>query len=892
MKPINIKISAFGPYKNEIDIDFTKLGENGLFLITGDTGAGKTSIFDAISFALFGEVSGSNRPVLSLRSDFAEIDTETFVELEFTHKKKIYKIRRNPAYERAKKKGEGTTKTGADASLEFEDKIITGTKNVDAKIEEILGINAKQFKQIAMLAQGEFLKILFAESRERTEIFRRIFDTDIYNLISRKLKERASQANRELEQLKDFFAINASNIIWKEQTKDVMPKEVNELLVKEILENLTKQLELDKEEYKILEKSVKEQEDKISILEKEVREQEDKNNQIDLYNKLKIRKEELKQKEKSIIQINLQLQKNQEIISKILPKEEKAKEAESEIEKIKQNLKIIEKKIIVEEEKEKNSNKIQEILDVLKVQYQKYKELKDLDAKIQENIKKIKTINAEIQNKEKSELEYKKLELEWTGVNSTLLEKETQFFREQAGILAEHLKENEPCPVCGSTHHPKLAEKTENVLTKEQLEQLRKKEKDSKDVLIIATNKLSEIKSKIETLLSALGENIVFERYKEEVKIQYQENTNNLRQIHVQLNENYKIITKKEIDIANFDYDVFKNEITNKIIEDREQLLRDKTQEEENKKLLKEKLDKQDIVNQEYKNALEELGFESKEQYKESILNKSQIERLTKEIDDFKTETTANNTRIEEIEKVVKDFNKINLTDKKQELTSKKQELQNSRDVLMKQNGVLNNNSRILNTLNAKSKELNEKIKEYNIIEDLSRTANGNIIGKQRIEFEQFVQASYFDMIIVEANKRLLKMTDNRFWLIRKESSEKVSDKIGLELEVIDNYNGKKRDVKSLSGGEAFKAALSLALGLSDIIQSYSGGVLIETMFIDEGFGSLDTESRENAINTLNQLTDNKLIGIISHVTELKERIDKKIIVHKTPDGSKIELEN
>ena len=206
---------------------------------------------------------------------------------------------------------------------------------------------------------------------------------------------------------------------------------------------------------------------------------------------------------------------------------------------------------------------------------------------------------------------------------------------------------------------------------------------------------------------------------------------------------------------------------------------------------------------------------------------------------------------------------------------------------------IFENNNRILVDLQTNSKKLDSKIKEFTMVEDLSKIANGTVYGKRRIEFEQFVQASYFDMVIIEANKRLLKMTDNRFLLVRKESSERVSDKIGLELEVIDNYNGKRRDVKSLSGGEAFKAALSLALGLSDVIQSYSGGIVVDTMFIDEGFGSLDTESREQAINTLNQLTDNhKLIGIISHVTELKERIDKKVIVTKSTEGSKITVES
>ena len=226
-------------------------------------------------------------------------------------------------------------------------------------------------------------------------------------------------------------------------------------------------------------------------------------------------------------------------------------------------------------------------------------------------------------------------------------------------------------------------------------------------------------------------------------------------------------------------------------------------------------------------------------------------------------------------------------------LLSNQEELENMRRQQMEYHRIFENNNRILVDLQTNSKKLDSKIKEFTMVEDLSKIANGTVYGKRRIEFEQFVQASYFDMVIIEANKRLLKMTDNRFLLVRKESSERVSDKIGLELEVIDNYNGKRRDVKSLSGGEAFKAALSLALGLSDVIQSYSGGIVVDTMFIDEGFGSLDTESREQAINTLNQLTDNhKLIGIISHVTELKERIDKKIIVTKSTGGSKITVES
>ena len=270
MKPINLTISAFGPYKDKITIDFTKLGANGIFLITGDTGAGKTSIFDAISYALFGEVSGSNRPIQSIRSDFSDLETDTFVELEFIHKNKRYKILRNPSYEKPKKKGEGFTKKSADASLEYDDVVISGIKNVDTKIEEILGINAKQFKQIAMLAQGEFLKILFAESKDRTEIFRKIFDTNIYNLIARKLKERLKNNEERLNSLKNSFVTNTANIIIEDENKIEIPaKELNELDIQNVIETLKTELDKNKTENKQIEEIIK-------LLDTEIKKEEEK----------------------------------------------------------------------------------------------------------------------------------------------------------------------------------------------------------------------------------------------------------------------------------------------------------------------------------------------------------------------------------------------------------------------------------------------------------------------------------------------------------------------------------------------------------------------------------------------------------------------------------------
>ena len=888
MKPLKIKISAFGPYKNCIDIDFEKLGESGIFLITGDTGAGKTTIFDSISFALFGEVSGSNRPVPSVRSDFADNDTETFVELEFTHKNKKYKIRRNPAYERTKKRGEGTTKTSADASLEYDDKVISGTKNVDIKIEEILGINSKQFKQISMLAQGEFLKILFAESKDRTEIFRRIFDTDIYNQIAKRLADKTRIAKAELEQLKDYFAINSSNIVWKDGIQSVQPKDVNELFIQEILEKLQQEIKINSEKFEKCQEQISKQSDENSKIEKEIMAQKDKNDKIDRCQKLQEEQKVLQEKQEDIKQKEILIQKSQEIINKILPKEDKKKELEKEISQKQKVLQDISEKIELGKKKEEKFKQILELIEIIKIQFQKYSELKDGKTELEDKIKKLQVIIKEQENKKIASENAQKLEVEWEKLSTEVLEKEKEFFREQAGILAENLKENEPCPVCGSLHHPNLAIKSTSVLTKEELDNLKEKEEKSRKTLTDATNKVTEINSKIETLIKEFGEKPDIELYNKK----YAEISEELEKAYNQLNDNYKQIMLKDIVIESFEYDTFKEKITNKISKEREEFLKLQTQQEENKKQIDELLQKQEKAQNDYQNTLKELGFENEEQYKKSVLNNSQIEIFSKEIEKYKTDVTINATKLEEIQKEIKGFEKVDLTAKIQEFNNKKQELENMRKQQMEYHRIFENNNRILVDLQTNSKKLDSKIKEFTMVEDLSKIANGTVYGKRRIEFEQFVQASYFDMVIIEANKRLLKMTDNRFLLVRKESSERVSDKIGLELEVIDNYNGKRRDVKSLSGGEAFKAALSLALGLSDVIQSYSGGIVVDTMFIDEGFGSLDTESREQAINALNQLTDNhKLIGIISHVTELKERIDKKVIVTKSTEGSKITIE-
>lgn len=897
MKPINLKISAFGPYKDEVNIDFTKLGENGIFLITGDTGAGKTSIFDAISFAIFGEVSGSNRPIQTLRSDFADINIDTYVELEFVHKNRKYKILRNPSYEKPKKKGEGFTKKSADASLEYDDVVVSGIKNVDIKIEEILGINAKQFKQISMLAQGEFLKILFAESKERTEIFRKIFDTNIYNSIARKLKEKLKTNEDKLKELKNSFITNTANILWEEEKYINLDSKINEIDIDNVLKELEQELEENKEENTNIEEEITKQEKEIKVIEENISKQEELNLKIENYKQLLTKQNEYKKQEEEIEKLKNKIAQNQKIREIIKPKADKVNNEKEIIKKLEKDLDTIKRNIQIGNAKEKEHEKKVEIVNKIGEKYKEYNNYLEIKKELLEKANIIKNIeNLEI-TKNNYLKEYEQLEKEYKIINNEYLEKESEFFKEQVGIIAEKLEENKPCPVCGSITHPNIAKKSASVLSKEELEKIKENLEIKQNNKLKKQEECIKVNSQINILIQEIGKEsdnkLELESAKNKLKEEFNINKEKLISIEQTILKEYKSISNKNLDITKFEYDKFKDSIIDLINLEKNELVKSKTLQEEKMNQLQESNLRLDKYTKEYFNELLKLRFKNEEEYNKILLTNIEIENIQKNIEDFTRNVAINNTKISDLEKEAKGKSTKDLKIQKEKLMAYKNILIEKRKEYVKVKGKLDNNMRIYKLLLENAKELKQKIKDFIIYDELSRTANGTLAGKKRIEFEQYVQATYFDMVILEANKRLAKMTENRYFLIRKEEPEKISDKIGLDLEVKDNYNGKIRDVKSLSGGEAFKAALSLALGLSDVIQSYSGGIVVDTLFIDEGFGSLDTESREQAINTLSLLIDNnKLIGIISHVTELKERIDKKIIVTKTSDGSKIEIES
>lgn len=944
MRPIKLVMSAFGPYKDRIEVDFEKLGSEGIFLITGDTGSGKTTIFDAICFALYGEASGSKRENGTFRSDFAKDNMKTYVELEFEHKEILYKIERTPRYFRKKLRGEGMTTVGGDAVLSYLDQVVTGDKNVTDRCVEILGISASQFKQIAMIAQGEFLELLLAKSKDRANIFRRIFGTEIYKDISDRLKVEYLNKKREYEDVMLSLDGYKESIMWKTEVSE-------DLDFSDLLQLLERDIENDKLDEAVLLKEKNEIDKKLVCVVQRITEGTIINDSFDMLEKNNLLLKELLDREQDIIKKKEIVQKNRDIWEKIVPKYR-------ELEKIRHS--ILEKEKDLEKNQElsnevcfdydKVNSKFQSLdnymerLEKLKKESQEWKdklsrlgEIKDLENKllyqnflrdvllirdrniILEKFCDKKKLDIELQNLKKNLVDSKKSYLE---KNQNYMKDYDLFLSLQAGLLASTLEDNCPCPVCGSLVHPNLAPYDEGALSKEKLDLERQEVEELYQGLETLRLNIQDKELKLDVLNQELHtiseEKIMLEICELEKKIQgYRDHFElvdegeeiplkdvefEIHRLEVQLSEFRDSLgddfTEDSVllKIQNVDKEIYEIELEiSKIKELYEVHLKEKIRIQSFIQVLEKDLgklhDDEKIVDKEYMDSYLMLGYESEEEYLKVQLDIEEVDQFDNEIKNYYDELGQFRSKIGTLEEIVLGKERVDVLKLEKEKCQINERL-NSLNLSLKDiSHKLSNNIKVFDKIKSvyeKSTKLEHILMVY---KDLSDTANGTITGKRRLDFEQFVQTSYFDRVIDSANKRLSYMTDERYQLCRKEESVKISDKLGLELEVLDYYTGKKRDIKSLSGGESFKAALSLALGMSDIIQSYSGGVVVDAMFIDEGFGSLDEESLEQAMNAIMMLSqNNRMIGIISHVSELKDRIDKKIIVRKSSSGSNVEI--
>ena len=914
MRPLKIVISAFGPYATLTQVDMRTLGTGGLYLITGDTGAGKTTIFDAITYALYGQTSSKHRTPNMMRSIYADENTATFVELTFEDKGKTYTILRSPEYMRKAQRGEGLVKQLAKTELHLPDgTVLTKKADVDQKITEILGIDVDRFVGIALIAQGDFQKMIFASTDERIKIFRKIFNTHFYEKMQNELKERASKAKQEYNELKLSVNLFINSISVGEDDiyySDVAKAKQGEMLTGEIIELVKKIIERKGAQKKKCE----------AELEKEIKKQTELNNLITLA-------KDIEKVKANLQKAKIEFDSAKELLTKATSDKEKL--AGNSQEQEKQQAELLKQKQCLSQydELEKAEKEILEKTKILEnlenTKNASQKQIDLLNSQIGEN--KIIADTHEKLVEQKAQKEKLKLEIEATKdkirkIFGALKEQETQqkllqdaraeykelaeqserdaevynraykaFLDEQAGVLANSLVSGAPCPVCGSLDHPKKAVAPQNAPTGEQLEKLKSTSEDS----LANTHKKSEECAKLnesqnQLLVQAhsLATEIFETPDKQNLKTQVRDYS---YKVHAQSEKVEAEIVELTTKISSAQKAKNQLEILQRDLQEETQKLTNAISEFSSAKVSLESLE----------NAKKEkqlsCAFSTKQQALENIAKleallqayQQQVNDADKVYVSAKGKVDALAGSINAYENQLKDAKNTDIEKLELELNELTAKSLPIKETISSANISISANTKALENLNDASSAIIALEERLASITALSSTASGTLSGKERVMFETYVQMNYFDRIIRRANLRFLSMTNGQYELIRAKEVSSLKGQKGLELNVIDHHLGGQRSVKSLSGGESFKASLSLALGLSDEITSSSGGIQIDTMFIDEGFGSLDEESLSQAINALMNLQDaNRLVGIISHVGALKEKIDKMIVVKKEKNGS------
>ena len=918
MKPLKLILEGFETYCKKTTIDFSAFGSNGLYLITGKTGAGKTTIFDGICFALYGESSGSDRSDKSLRSTNADAETQTYADFTFEDGGKIYRVKRNPEYMRKAKKGDGFVKQAADAELTLPDgTVISQLKNVNPKIYEILSLDKNQFEQIAMIAQGKFQRLLFSDTADRIELFRKIFKTERYEILQRRLKDEVLSISRKCDEANLVIEQFIKGIACDEESPfiiDVRHAFNKELPVSEICSLISSILKEDKNS----DAKIKAELNQIS------QELENVNAQIEKLRGAKKIRDEFEAQTKALEQKNLLLKeldesllKEKENLTQVPELDAKAavlKEKLSSYDELEEfNSAYSKESTALSELKNKSENLKQNIL-TLKNQIRELKKEKESLLSASEEIQKLDiqkiSFDAELKTvvdilndslklqKEQSRLEqelslYKKNSSLYEAANSEYLHKEKLFLDEQAGLLALGLKENEPCPVCGSVTHPNPAHAAENAPSEAELNKAKTDVQKAKKICEEQSALCAQIRGSAETLKERIEKIYaeVFAEEKEQADLSYimQAAINKKDKLASSINEiKLRITELKKLDSR-------KTELE-KLIPAKEKELEDSG--ETLNRLTESIIQKTSFLEstqtqiQKIKSSLE---FESKADAEKNIFAlESQSRAIQDSYNKVKDAHEKNLSEIAEFTGKIKTLKEQLSSDEslnEEKLLSEYETLANRKNTLLEKSNIvfarISKNSDSLEKIQHHSKNLETLEEEYAWKSALDKTANGGLGGKEKIKLETYIQMTFFDRIIRRSNLRLFKMTGGQYELIRANSSTDKRQQSGLELDVKDYYNGGQRSVKTLSGGEQFQASLSLALGLSDEIQAASGGIQLDSMFIDEGFGSLDPETLDKAMKSLSGLAEgNKIIGIISHVNDLKQTIDRQIVVEKNEDAS------
>ena len=925
MKPLKLTMSAFGSYAGKNVIDFTGQ-QQGIFLITGDTGAGKTTIFDAITYALYNQTSGGERNGNMMRSQYAQQETETYVELEFLYRGQTYRVRRNPDYKITKTLKNGKIreqKVPHSVELTMPDGTVFPEKKnaTDAKIIEILGLTADQFSQIVMIAQGDFLKLLYTKSDERKMIFSKLFRTDIYWKIQENLRRKSMEMDERIQENDRAFEQEKSRIILLPESEELPLDELVERL-RERLKDALKEQNLRRANVEELNKKITKYEEinKLFVsLEKirqtgkelEARQAESKERRQQIENARKADKvlvaeqqnlrqqQEVEQSAQAIAKMTETLANNQEMFETL-----KTQQQEAEA-KQKREAADIQKKMLALEQSFPSYEALQ---NARSEEQQAKKVWEDLGKTSEESFHKKKAGIAALKEQQKQQeqvVEQTKKNWEQTSLSASESAKHYEhmyeaFLKEQAGILAENLSAGCPCPVCGSTVHPDPAKLSDHAVTELEVEQAKKTRAAAEEKRDMAYAAFEAEKTEKQKLAQAVEKEeadfVLAQTIAKQQRKEAEQNYVSLQKIAEQIRE--KLVypslaeAKKQYAAMQKALEAAEQEIERKrqkvseLAEAMNTLKGQKLAEEENQKTAKKLAAK---TEKEYAKLLEKSGFVSEETYHLAILPERSRSKLEREEKEYESQCLRQQSEQKLLEKQVSGKTYTDTTELNERLKVEKQALKEAEKTYMELHTAYENDRSVLQNCAVYLEKGKKLESEDQVIKSLSKTANGRLSGSAKIDFETYIQRQYFKQIIHEANKRLLTMSNHQFILkLKEEANTGRKTNEGLDLSVYSLVTDSERDVKTLSGGESFLAALAMALGLSDIVERSAGAIHPDMMFIDEGFGSLDAQSRQQAIEVLAELAgDSRMVGIISHVTELKEQIDRKLVVSRTDKGSR-----
>ena len=951
MRPARLTISAFGPYAGEVTLDLEKLGERGIYLITGDTGAGKTTIFDAITFALYGSASGENRKPRMLRSKYASGDAKTFVEMEFFYRGERYRLRRNPEYVRAKQRGEGETKERPDAQLTLPDgDVITGDRTVTAKVEELVGLDREQFSQIAMIAQGSFSRLLSGRTEDRGAIFREIFRTRPYQKFQERLKEKARALYGAYADSKKSIEQYAGGVLTVEDCAEAWKAAVKDGDLEEML--------------RLLEEMTGEDEARVAGLEEAMREARARTGQLG--QRLGAARSAEKAGEE-LIRTERELAVNRPLFEEALGSSERERSRGEKrtaligaISQAKENLQVYaqyerlaesgracgaeaERQAQLEEQAKAEAaalddeqKRIQEALEGLSEAGEELVAAQGALERLLQNRKRIAGHLRELDAYRDEEERLKKAQEEYRRADEVRRAGEAQyqelyqlFLDNQAGILAAGLRPGEPCPVCGSVVHPAPVLPPENgrTVTKEQVDRAAVAARKAADQAAALSLQAGGVKGGLDQR---------FERIKEQAdaeigswKEAWQERIHGALAAGRQefLEEWGQVLAQVE---RTMEQQADRQQ--QRIRELGERADRKKKMEVRGREVagaLEKSRERAQAAGalrlqalargQELKRQLQELRArlphvdraDAERELREMEARLAEMEKALQEAearcDRFRALVSGAEARADSLRRQLEEFwqgareweedeaagdGEGLQAAPTQQATRLETALREAESRLERLEAEKNQIHHRLQT-NRKAKDNMERQREameaaraqWTWVKAMADTAAGEVNGKDKITFETYVQMAYFERIIARANARFMVMSGGQYELKRC-VEEDGRGKNGLGLSVVDHYNGTERSAKTLSGGESFQASLSLALGLSDEIQSQAGGIQLDTMFVDEGFGSLDGEALNLAVKALAGLArGNRLVGIISHVPELGERIDRKIVVTKEKSG-------